>query len=155
LRLAPAAARASRSLTGYQCGMIDRARLEGLSYAVLRIVAGVCFSLHGAQKILGQLTTKAQPEIWSQTWFGGVIELVCGGLIALGLFTRPAAFLGSGTMAVAYIQFHWKLQLGAKLFPVANGGNGGELALIYCFLFLWITIRGAGSISLDRMLRRA
>ncbi|MDB4961563.1 MAG: DoxX family protein [Myxococcales bacterium] len=135
--------------------MIDRARLEGLSYAVLRIVAGLCFSLHGVQKILGQLTTKAQPEMWSQTWFGGVIELVGGALIAVGLFTRPAAFLASGTMAVAYIQFHWKFQLGEKLFPISGPGNGGELALIYCFLFLWITIHGAGSVSLDRMLRRA
>lgn len=134
--------------------MPDRARLEALSYAALRIVAGFMFSLHGAQKIFGVLTTKAPPELWSQKWFGGVIELLGGTLIALGLFTRPAAFLASGTMAVAYVQFHWKLQLGAKLLPLSGAGNGGELAALYCFVFLLIWLRGAGALSLDRVLGR-
>lgn len=131
--------------------MIDRAALEGWSHAALRIVAGFAFSLHGMQKIFGVLTTKAGPEIWTQAWFGGLIELVCGVVIALGLFTRPAAFLASGTMAVAYVQFHWKGQLGAGLLPLVNGG---ELALVYSFLFLWFAIRGAGTASLDRVLGR-
>lgn len=135
--------------------MIDRARLEVWAYTALRVIAGFAFSLHGMQKVFGVLTTKPPPELWTQAWFGGVIELVCGVAIALGLFTRPAAFLASGTMAVAYLQFHWKFQLGEKFFPVAGVGNGGELALIYCFLFLWICIRGAGAISLDRLRRRA
>ena len=126
-------------------------RLEDWSYAALRIVAGLAFSLHGFQKIFGVLTTKAPPELWSQRWVGGVIELVGGVLIALGLFTRPAAFLASGTMAVAYIQFHWKFQLGAKFFPISGAGNGGELALLYCFLFLWFCLRGGGAGSLDRL----
>jgi putative oxidoreductase len=131
--------------------MFDRARLEVVSHAALRIVAGFAFSLHGMQKIFGVLTTKAGPEIWTQKWFGGVIELVCGVLIALGLFTRPAAFLASGTMAIAYIQFHWKGQLGAGLLPIVNGG---ELALVYCFLFLWFAIRGSGPVSVDRLIGR-
>lgn len=135
--------------------MIDRGRLEVWSYAALRIVAGFMFSLHGVQKLFGVLTTKAPPEMWSQKWFGGVIELVAGVLIAIGLFTRPAAFLASGTMAVAYFQFHWKLQLGSKLFPISGGGNGGELAVLYCFLFLLFAVRGAGSASVDRILGRA
>ena len=131
--------------------MFDRARLEVWSHAALRIIAGFAFSLHGVQKLFGALTTKVPPEMWSQKWFGGVIELVCGVLIALGLVTRPAAFLASGTMAVAYIQFHWKGQLGASLLPIVNGG---ELALVYCFLFLWMAVRGGGDVSVDRLTGR-
>jgi putative oxidoreductase len=130
--------------------MIDFRPLESLSYAALRVVAGLAFSVHGVQKIFGILTTKT-PEVGSQLWFGGLIELVCGLLIALGLFTRPAAFLASGTMAVAYIQFHWKFAFDERFFPVKNGG---ELALIYCFLFLFITFRGAGPAALDGLVSR-
>lgn len=131
--------------------MIDRARIETISFAALRIVAGFMFLWHGAQKLLGVPAAKAMPELWSQKWFGGVIELVAGGLIMLGLFTRPAAFLASGTMAVAYIQFHWKGALGIDFLPIVNRG---ELAVMYCFVFLLIWVRGAGPISIDRMLRR-
>jgi putative oxidoreductase len=127
-------------------------RYEEASYAALRIVAGFMFAFHGVQKILGHFTTKAQPEVFSQMWIGGMIELVGGALIALGLFARPAAFVAAGTMAVAYFQFHWKLQGGAKILPIANGG---ELSALYCFVFLLIAIKGAGAASLDRMLRRA
>ena len=133
---------------------MNRSTLEAWAYAALRIISGLMFSLHGVQKLLGELTTRARPEMWSQAWFGGVIELVGGVLIALGLFTRPLAFLCSGTMAVAYIQFHWKGQLGEKFFPISGGGNGGELAVLYCFLFLLFAIRGAGGFSLDRRIRR-
>jgi putative oxidoreductase len=127
-------------------------RFEDAGYAALRIVAGFMFFFHGAQKILGILTTKSQPEVFSQMWFGGSIELVGGALIALGLFARPAAFLAAGTMAVAYFQFHWKLQGGAKILPIANGG---ELSALYCFVFLLVAIKGAGAPSIDRMLSRA
>ena len=126
-------------------------RFEDAGYAALRIVAGFMFAFHGAQKLLGLLTTKAPPELFSQMWFGGVIELLGGTLIALGLFARPAAFLAAGTMAVAYFQFHWKLQGGGKLFPIANGG---ELSALYCFVFLLIAVKGAGIASIDRLLRR-
>src|SRR6476619_1733070 len=108
--------------------MIDRSRLESWSYTALRFVAGFMFFWHGAQKVLGLLTTKAGPELFSQMWFGGVIELVAGTLIALGLLTRPAAFIASGQMAVAYIQFHWKGALGASFLPIVNKG---ELAVLY------------------------
>ena len=109
------------------------------AYALLRIVTGFIFLFHGAQKILGVLS-EFQPPAWSQLWFGGIIELVGGLMVLLGFQTRAAAFLCSGTMAVAYIQYHWKFQLGAQLFPAVNNG---ELALLYCFVFLFIACRGA------------
>jgi putative oxidoreductase len=126
------------------------ARLETATYALLRIVAGFMFLFHGIQKLFGEFTSKAPPEVWSQKWFGGVIELVGGVLIAAGLFTRPAAFLAAGTMAVAYWQFHVFEKGG--LLPVVNGG---ELAALYCFVFLFILARGGGPISLDRPLGRS
>jgi putative oxidoreductase len=117
-------------------------------YAVLRAVAGVLFACHGMQKLFGWFSPPKQPEMWSQLWIGGVIELVAGLLIALGLFTRPAAFLASGTMAVAYFQFHWKLELADSMWaPIVNRG---EMAVIYCFLFLLFAMRGAGPYSLDK-----
>lgn len=116
------------------------------AYAALRIVAGLMFSVHGMQKIFGVLTDK-QPPVGSQLWIGGVIELVAGLLIAFGLFTVWAAFLASGQMAVAYLQFHWKLAFTAEFFPVVNRG---ELALLYAFVFLYIACRGPGMASIDR-----
>src|SRR5689334_17439024 len=110
------------------------ARFEEPTYAALRIVSALMLSFHGMQKIF-HLLTQSPPAFGSQLWFGGVIELVCGTLMALGLFTRPAAFLASGTMAVAYIQFHWKLQLAASRWLPAI--NKGELAVVFCFLFLF------------------
>ena len=92
------------------------------AYALLRIVSGFMFSFHGAQKILGFLA-KSVPAVGSQAWFGGWIELIGGLAIMLGIGTRWAAFLASGTMAVAYFQFHWKLQLGAEFFPTINRGE--------------------------------
>jgi putative oxidoreductase len=132
--------------------MIDRARLETWTYTALRVVAGFMFFWHGAQKVLGLVTTKAGPDVFSQMWFGGVIEIVGGLLIAVGLFTRPAAFISAGQMAVAYIQFHWKGALGASFLPIVNKG---ELAVLYCFVFLFICLRGGGPISIDRQLGRA
>jgi len=116
------------------------------AYALLRIVAGLLFFFHGAQKVLGVLT-EMQPPIGSQLWIGGVIELVGGLAIMLGLGTRWAAFICSGEMAVAYFQFHWKFQLGAAFFPVVNKG---ELAALYCFVFLLIAARGAVKWGLDK-----
>jgi len=109
------------------------------AYALMRIVAGFMFSLHGAQKILGILSGP-QPPIGSQLWIGGLIELICGLLVMVGYQTRWAAFLASGEMAVAYFQFHWKFQLGPAFFPLVNKG---ELAVLYCFVFLLIACRGA------------
>jgi len=118
----------------------------GRAFALLRIVTGLMFSFHGAQKVLG-LFSNGQPPLGSQLWIGGVIELVTGLAMAVGFQTRCAAFLASGTMAVAYTQFHWKFALGEKLFPALNQG---ELALVYAFLFLFIACHGAGPWSVDR-----
>ena len=107
-------------------------------YASLRIVTGFLFSIHGAQKILG-LLADSQPAAGSQIWFGGLIELIGGVFVMVGLKTRWAAFVASGTMAVAYVQFHWEFQFGKELLPIINRG---ELALLYCFVFLFIAARG-------------
>lgn len=123
------------------------AKLEDPAYAALRIVAGMMFTCHGLQKVFGWLTTKATPAIGSQLWIGGVIELVAGALIAIGLGTRIAALLGSGTMAVAYFQFHHKGEFADwKWLPAVNHG---ELAALYCFVLLFIATRGAGRWSFD------
>ena len=103
------------------------------------------FAFHGMQKVFGVLTEN-QPPVGSQLWIGGVIELVAGLMIAFGLLTVWAAFLASGTMAVAYVQFHWKLAFDSQFFP---GVNRGELALVYAFLFLFFACRGAGVASID------
>jgi putative oxidoreductase len=117
-------------------------------FTFLRIGAGLMFAFHGVQKLFGVLTN-FQPPVGSQLWFGGIIELVTGLAIAVGAFTLWAAFLASGTMAVAYVQFHWKLDLGKRFFPAVNQG---ELALLYCAVFLFIACHGGGRWSLDRRL---
>jgi len=116
------------------------------AYALMRIMAGFMFSFHGAQKILGVLS-EFQPPVGSQLWIGGLIELICGLLVMVGFQTRWAAFLASGEMAVAYIQFHWKFQVGPEFFPTVNKG---ELAALYCFVFLYIASRGAIKWGLDK-----
>ncbi|HRO02015.1 MAG TPA: DoxX family protein, partial [Terricaulis sp.] len=84
---------------------------------------------------------------WSQLWIGAWIELVGGALIALGLFTRPAAFIASGTMAVAYWMFHAP----ASFYPVLNGGDA---AILYCFVFLLLVFAGPGAFSLDGAMKK-
>jgi len=116
------------------------------AYALMRIMAGFMFLFHGAQKILGFLS-EFQPAMGSQLWFGGVLELLGGLAIMLGFQTRMAAFLCSGEMAVAYFQYHWKFQMGPNFFPAVNKG---ELAALYCFVFLFIATRGGGKWSLDK-----
>jgi putative oxidoreductase len=123
------------------------------AYAVLRFVSGAMLMFHGVQKVLGVLPGEhPPPPVGSQLWIGGVIELVCGAMIALGLFAALAAFLASGTMAVAYIQFHWKFQFDKNFLP---GINQGELAVAYCFLFLYIACKGSGVWSIDALRRRS
>jgi len=116
------------------------------AYALMRIVVGFMLMFHGVQKILGVLA-QSQPLVGSQLWIGGLIELFGGLLVALGFQTRLAAFLCSGMMAVAYIQFHWKFQMGPNFFPAINKG---ELALLYCFVFLFIACRGGAKWCLDK-----
>jgi len=117
---------------------------------LLRIISGFLFSFHGMQKVFG-LLTEMQPPVGSQLWIGGVIELVAGIAIMAGLGARIAAFIASGEMAVAYFQFHWKFQMGAAFFPVVNKG---ELAALYCFVFLFIATKGAGIWSIDGRSKR-
>lgn len=126
--------------------MKQLAKYGDLAYALLRIVAGLLFAFHGAQKILGVLSD-FQPPVLSQIWVGGLIELFGGLMIAAGFKTRWAAFIASGQMAVAYFQFHWKFQLGAEFFPAINKG---ELAVVYCFVFLLIACRGAVTWGVDK-----
>jgi putative oxidoreductase len=110
-------------------------------YALLRIVAGLAFAQHGAQKLFGLLGGTAV-ELTSQRGLAGVIEFVGGFLIAIGLFTSPVAFLASGQMAVAYFQAH----MPRGFWPIMNGG---ELAMLYCFIFLYFAAVGSGKLSID------
>jgi len=120
-------------------------RYAPILLSLLRIVSGLIFLEHGTQKFLsfppgefaGGGLALAHPG-----HYAGIIELVCGLLIAIGLFTRPAAFLASGTMAVAY----WTAHAPQNFFPV---NNGGDPAILYCFVFLYLAAAGPGPWSLD------
>jgi len=114
--------------------------------SILRIVAAVLFFEHGSQKLLGIPASEHVPEMLSLPWIAGVLELVGGALLALGLFTRPVAFLVSGEMAVAY----WMAHAPKSIFPVLNGGDS---AILYCFIFLYLVFAGAGPWSLDNARR--
>jgi putative oxidoreductase len=121
-------------------------RFSPYFYVALRVVAGLAFAQHGAQKLFGVLGAQGAVELMSQRGLAGVIEFLGGILIALGLFTSPVAFLASGEMAWAYFQAHaprnfWPIQ------------NGGELAVLYCFIFLYIAAVGSGKLSIDSIRR--
>lgn len=118
-----------------------------LAYTILRVVTAVLFALHGVQKLFAFPVDRPGPAVGSQLWIGAIIEITCGALIAVGLFTRLAALLASGTMAVAYIQFHWKLAFTTNFWPAVNKG---VLAAIYAFVFLYMACVGGGRWSLDR-----
>ena len=112
--------------------------------AALRIVAGLLFLAHGVIKLFG-FPAGAEPgqqELLSLFGIGGVIELITGLLLILGLFTRPAAFIASGQMAVAYWMFHFP----SSPYPAVNGGDA---AILYCFIFLYIFTAGPGAWSID------
>lgn len=111
--------------------------------AALRIVSALLFLLHGTQKLFGFPATEFAPPMLSIFWFAGVIEIVTGVLILTGWFTRPAAFVASGTMAVAY----WMAHAPANLFP-AN--NGGDAAILFCFVFLYLVFAGPGAWSVNK-----
>lgn len=124
-------------------------KYEPYVYALLRFIAGFLFVWHGSQKLFGfpASTRGGGGGLNALTAAAGAIELVGGLMIMLGLFAGFAAFIASGTMAFAYFIAHG---LNAFL-PIQNGG---ELAVIYCFLFLYIAARGSGLISLDALLFR-
>lgn len=115
---------------------------ENQTYALLRITTGFIFFFHGTQKLLNF------PELgrelpWHIQYIAGPIELVGGALIAIGLFTAPLAFLASGLMAVGYWMAHFSA---AKWLPIMNGGDA---AVMYCFIFLYISAKGSGIWSVD------
>lgn len=113
-------------------------------YAATRILAGLMFMAHGLQKIFGLFGGAPEGAPAFIVYGAGSIELVTGGLIALGLFAAPAAFLASGTMAFAFLLGH-VMQKGS-IIPIVNGG---ELAVLYCWVFFAIAARGAGIWSVD------
>jgi len=115
-------------------------------YAILRIVVGFLFACHGAQKLFGALGGTKAPIV-SLMGFGGIIEFVGGILICIGLLTSWAAFLASGMMAVAYFKAHFP----GGFWPIQNRG---ELAVVYCFLFLYMASRGAGTWSVASALKK-
>ena len=116
-------------------------RFDGETYALMRIVTGFLFLWHGSQKLLG--FPQAVPEAPAFILYvAGPIELIGGTLVAVGLFTRWAAFLCSGLMASAY----WIAHGTKHFFPLLNGG---ELAALYCFVFLFISAHGPGMWSID------
>ncbi len=129
------------------------ARYATYIYAILRIVSGFLFLWHGSQKLLGFPPRQLPPGgaatggLEPLVAIGGTIELIGGFLILIGLFTGVAAFLASGMMAVAYFMAHFKVD---TPLPIANHG---ELAVIYCFVFLYIASRGSGVWSVDSIFR--
>ena len=126
--------------------------LPGATHSLLRVVTGALFMQHGVQKLFGLLVDPSRPwggapPIFSQFWFAGVLETFGGLLIVLGLLTRPVAFLLSGEMAVAYFQAHAP----RSFWPIRNGG---EVVVLFCFIYLYLFAVGAGPFSMDAMLRR-
>jgi len=125
-------------------------RFSAQTFAILRIVAGLMFALHGTQKLFGYppMPKGMSGPLPPLMMVAGGIELICGFLIAIGFFTGIAAFIASGEMAVAYFMGH-----------ASHGGfwpleNQGELAVLYCFVFLFIAAHGGGIWSVDNALRR-
>jgi len=111
------------------------------AYALLRIVAGLLFLAHGVQKFFNFPVAFPMP-LNPMLYAAGTIELIAGGLIVIGLFTRPAAFIASGMSAVGY----WMVHGSKDFFPIVNGG---EAIALYCFIFLFVATRGAGIWSID------
>jgi putative oxidoreductase len=116
--------------------------------SVLRIMSGLLLLQHGTTKYLSiPVGPMNNASPLSMSGAAGLIELVTGVLLVLGLFTRPAAFIASGMCAVAYFYAH----AGRGFFPILNGG---ELAVLYAFVFLYLAAAGGGPLSLDRIIRK-
>jgi putative oxidoreductase len=114
--------------------------------SILRFVAGIVFLEHGTAKLFGLPHAAAFAHLRLASLLGvqGVIESVGGSLVCVGLFTRPVAFILSGDMAVAYFMAHFP----RSFFPALNGGDA---AILYCFVFLYLCVAGGGAWSLDRL----
>lgn len=120
-----------------------------LLLSVLRVMSGLLLLQHGTAKLLKfpVMQSMANVSLTSPGGIAGILELVGGILLVIGLFTRPTAFILSGMTAVAYFMAH----AGRNFFPILNGG---ELAALYCFVFLYLAAAGGGSWSADAMVRR-
>lgn len=118
---------------------------------ILRIIAAFVFMLTGTSKLfafpVGMPPDDSTAQFMTQAWIGGVLEVFGGGLVLIGLFTRPVTFILSGMMAVAYWQFHAP----GSFWPTVNGGVA---AVIYCFVWLYFSAAGAGPWSIDAMRRK-
>jgi len=124
------------------------AHLSAYVLSIVRVVTGLLFLEHGTSKYLAIPDTHHAPmHVLSISGVGGLLELIGGALIVLGLFTRPVAFLLSGEMAVAYFYAHFP----RSFFPVINGGDA---AILYCFVFFYLIFAGGGPWSLDALLAR-
>ena len=120
--------------------------------SLFRVVIGFLFAVHGAMIVFGwPLDTRVPAGTWPG-WWAGLIEFVTGLLVLVGLFTRPAAFLASGTMAVAYFWQHQPHALWP--FDARIGGNGGELAILFCFSFFLLVFIGPGRVAIDSLMHR-
>ncbi|WP_051469544.1 DoxX family protein [Chelativorans sp. J32] len=122
------------------------ARLTELSpyvLAILRIMTALLFMAHGTAKLFGFPETGMSPPLLSLFGLAGVLEVVGGILLVIGLFSRPVAFILSGMMAVAYFMAHAP----QNFYPILNGG---ESAILFCFVFLYLVFAGPGAWSLDR-----
>jgi len=133
---------------------IDRATLESLTpraLAVLRIVTGFLFVQHGTAKLLGvpHVDMFNDLQVLSLLGFAAILEIVGSVLVILGLWTRPAAFVLSGEMAIAYFMAH--ASQGHVLSPILNQG---ESAVLFCFIFLFLSAAGAGAWSIDNRARQ-
>ena len=118
--------------------------------SVLRVVAALLFKEHGTQKLLGfPASPDGMPALMSLGGVAGIIELVGGILLLVGLFSRAAAFIMSGEMAVAYFMVHAP----NGFYPISRGGNAGEMAILFCFVFLYIAFAGPGPWSVDAAMR--
>jgi putative oxidoreductase len=111
--------------------------------SVLRIVSGLTFLLHGTQKLVGIPAAQMQPPLMLLFGAAGIIELVAGALIIAGFYSRLAAFIAAGEMAVAY----WMIHAPNNLFPT---NNGGDAAILYCFIFLYLVVAGPGIWRVNR-----
>ncbi|MFN2567448.1 MAG: DoxX family protein [Gemmatimonadaceae bacterium] len=118
---------------------------RGVTHALLRMVAGLMFWQHGAQKLFGWLDGRQVQDLASQSGLAGVLEFFGGILIIVGLFTRPVAFILSGEMAFAYFLSHAP----RALWPIMNRG---EASVLFCFIFLFFAAQGAGPYSLDSLI---
>jgi putative oxidoreductase len=114
--------------------------------ALLRVIAALLFLSHGTMKLLGFPASDFQPPLFSLFGLAGAIEIVAGVLIIIGLFTRVAAFIASGQMAVAYFMAH-----APQAFVPAQ--NGGEAAVLFCFVFLYLVFAGPGAFAIDNARR--